>query len=398
MKVALLSPYRSSCAPVMTHDSSALNRYTFWLASALAAQGVDVVVFAVDDGSGERLWQDGPIRVRHVCRRGSLALPLAVLRATCAERPDVVHVQHELFAYGGLASAFEVIALLAILSILRKPVVTTIHGVIPLDRVDREFVRLNGLRAPVQLVTFTWRTLLWAVAQASAHVAVHGESLRSSLACQYHVTRRTSVVPHGLCSEPPREQGVAANHDFGLTGAPKVLFFGFLSSYKGIDYLADEVARIRDVAPNGVVAIAGEIPQRLRGRGELRDAVEHLRRAPNVHMLGFIDDTHVSSLFETCDIVVFPYRVVMAASGALTLAIAHRRPCLLSREFSDFQTTPMAFDLVPGGLAAALQNVLADPARLDEILACQEVILREASWERVATRWAGLYRDVLERS
>jgi glycosyltransferase involved in cell wall biosynthesis len=380
----------------MNETSSALNWYSAGLAAALAAQGLDVVVLAVDDGGGERTWHDGSVRVRHVCRRGSPSLPIALARALASERPDILHVQHELFAYGGIASAALLIAALRRARTARRPIVTTIHGVIPLDRITPEFVRLNGVAGPARLVRFVWRNMLRAAAQLSDAVIVHGKHLRTLLANQYGVTTRLEVIPIGIDPKPPLD-AAAARARLGVSGSPVVLFFGFLSSYKGIDYLADEMAQLRKRAPGAVVVIAGDVPRRLRERtNDLSDAVARLQREPNVRMLGFIEEERVDDVFAAADVVVLPYRVVMAASGPMSIALAHRRPVLVSSEFRDYRDTPLSFELLSGALANAVGTFVDEPGRAALMLDYQQTLLDDARWDRVAERTIAVYRACAE--
>ncbi len=60
-----------------------------------------------------------------------LFYPFRVLAGTARAKPDIVHVQHEFFLYGGFLSALFFPVMLAMLKLLRKPLVVTVHGVIP---------------------------------------------------------------------------------------------------------------------------------------------------------------------------------------------------------------------------------------------------------------------------
>jgi glycosyltransferase involved in cell wall biosynthesis len=121
-----------------------------------------------------------------------------------------------------------------------------------------------------------------------------------------------------------------------------------------------------------------------------------LRGEPNVKFLGFVPEERVSEIFAACDVVVLPYRVVMAASGPMSHALGHRKPVLLSNEFADFRDTPLSFNLAPGALAAAIESVVNDDQRRFAILEYQEMLLREWAWDRVGSQCVAIYEAEFE--
>ena len=141
--VSVVSPYRAAEEPVMTGSSaSALSWYTHELAREMAELR-DVVIIAPKRGD-ETIWHDGNVRVLPAYRRGHPAVAFQIARAI-APIPGVVHLQHELYAYGNALSAFSIPVMMTALRRMGHNVVTTVHGIIPLESIDTTFLAANEI-------------------------------------------------------------------------------------------------------------------------------------------------------------------------------------------------------------------------------------------------------------
>lgn len=123
-------------------------------------------------------------------------------------------------------------------------------------------------------------------------------------------------------------------------GIPKhkkiIMAFGFVSSYKGTDWLvsafdgATKKIRSHDVH----LVIAGGPAHSLADKpyyqAFYRDLVRTAQKNPHVTLTGFVPDGQIATYFAAADLVVLPYRGLMGASGALTHALSHAKPFLVS--------------------------------------------------------------------
>src|SRR5690348_3896841 len=108
--VTLIAPYPPLGQRHAGH--SGVTSYSGNLAHALAAEGANVTVVAPDEPGEPAVASDGPVRVERRFRRGASALPVAA-RAARETKAPVVHLQHELFLYGGPSSIPGLMAALA---------------------------------------------------------------------------------------------------------------------------------------------------------------------------------------------------------------------------------------------------------------------------------------------
>ena len=161
--------------------------------TALAATGLDV------DGRRARARRrsgasssTAPIAVRRAFRSGRRALPGAVRRGRGAGA-RVVHLQFELFLYGGSAVARRsgAGARRARRTLGDAPLVTTMHQVVEPSTIDRDYTRLHRVGAPAIVARGGIAGVQAAITRAGAATIVHEEPFR-------RVLPAATVIPHGI--------------------------------------------------------------------------------------------------------------------------------------------------------------------------------------------------------
>jgi glycosyltransferase involved in cell wall biosynthesis len=207
---------------------------------------------------------------------------------------------------------------------------------------------------------------------------------------------RIEVIPHGafdhltrLPAEHPLPAELAAVED------PVVLFFGFVSPYKGVDVLLEAFASLRgaELWIVGVPRVPLEQMRALAAR-----APGTVRFVPR-----FISEPELPAYFRRADVVVLPYREI-DQSGVLYTALAFGRPMVVSRVggLTEVAEDHGAARLVPpddpGALAAVLDELLRDPGARRALAERSGRAAAEAySWNVIARQTLTLYRDLLGR-
>ena len=350
--------------------------YDHALCAALAQQGAQVQLHTSRFAYGPLPAPAGYERVEDFYRRAARARSAGVRRAIkLAEHvPDML-------AYRRRASAADVVhfqwlALQHVDGMLLprgRPLVLTAHDVLPrepragqraaqrrlYERFDAIVVhsdhgarRLTGeLGVPVERV----------------HVIAHG--------ALEHLAARSSLTP------PSAANGVA-----------RVLFFGLLRPYKGLDVLLDAWEGIEG-AELWIVGMPRMDISELRARA-----------GASVHFVSrFVDDGELAEQFRRADLVVLPYRQA-DQSGVLFTALAFGTPLLLSDVggFPEIAATGAA-RCVPAGdvgaLRSELRTLLGDPRELCRMRERARAAARgRYSWEAVARATMQLYESLLDGS
>ncbi|MBX5083513.1 glycosyltransferase family 4 protein [Rhizobium lentis] len=244
------------------------------------------------------------------------------------------------------------------------------------------------------------RTLpVWApelMVKQSGHLVVHGEGLKRLILDRYskspdcvHVLSHPSILRY---AELARRQKMAPRE---ADGTIRVLLFGRIFAYKGLEHLVRAEAMLKDVLPNLHITVAG--------RGDNPLIFQPLMGDPSRYDIRnrFIEDAEVAQLFLDTDIVVLPYTEA-SQSGVLNLAAAFGKPVIVT-DVGELRDTvqPNGLGLVvpPGDakeLAAAIRT-LADNGGLRGIFGDNALEWAKGpnSPERVGAQAAAVYREVV---
>jgi glycosyltransferase involved in cell wall biosynthesis len=397
VKVGIVSPYPRTDDP---HGEEGLGGVASYAKSLVAPlrRRADLVVLSPHDGARSRR-HDGDMMVQDVPRSGrALADALGELGASGVE---AVHVQFEQHLYGGPAQNLRLARALRKLR-RRAGVVTTIHQVPDLDAVDRAFLKQNGF-PPLPALARAWMRVQYrALVAGSDLVIVHEERLASRLASQYGAPpARVRVVPHGVPEVADAPGADEAKARIGANGKTVLLYFGFITGYKGVDLLVGALERLPpETRQDVVVVIAGKAPERKMEKAAFRAEVESLEAriaalGPWVQRKGFLTPEEIRLYLAACDVALFPYRQVFGASGPLALALAQGRPFLLSDAFAGMGFDKRAlFPRSPEGMAAKLREFLRDDRLRDALRAHAAQLREERLWPRVAAATFDCYREV----
>jgi glycosyltransferase involved in cell wall biosynthesis len=298
-----------------------------------------------------------------------------------AGRFDTVCLQHEFGIFGGEAGAH----ILALLSGLTMPVVTTLHTV---------------LADP----TAAQRAVLTGIVEASSKIVVMAAKARELLRSVYHVPDdKIEVIPHGI-PDVAFVTPDAAKARLGFAGKPVILTFGLLSPNKGIEVMIDAMPSILQRRPDAVYVVLGAThPNLVREQGEAyRDSlmarVRELDVEDHVVFLDqFVDQATLLEFISMCDIYVTPYlNEAQMTSGTLAYSFGLGKP-VVSTPY--WHARELLADgrgvLVPFGNAAAIGNeiaaLLTDDPRRRAMCERAYAVSRTMTWERTAERYVSVF-------
>jgi glycosyltransferase involved in cell wall biosynthesis len=330
------------------------------------------------------------------CWQPGLRYPFQVFQGLCRLRPDVVHVQHEVFLYGRLLAAALFPLLLLLARLRAAPVVVTLHGVIPLSHVDRQFLTVNGITGPRSAFKAGLAALTRAIVRLADAVVVHDDFFAATLRREYGCpAAKIRVIPHGVDAPPATLPRDAAKARLGLPRRTVVLFFGNIARYKGIETLIRGFQHTAPDRPDRVLVIAGGTHRRLERRPSYQRYVAMLRAqgGAQVRFIGFVPEGEVSTYFAAADVLVLPYVVSMSSSGPFALALSHGTPVIAS-DVPPFNRALPPTHLFrkgsPRALGETLEAILAEPHRggLAPHLAR---LRRDHAWSTIGARTAHLY-------
>lgn len=189
-------------------------------------------------------------------------------------------------------------------------------------------------------------------------------------------------IPHGTFGLPP-----------GPIEPPKgrrLLFFGLIRDYKGLDLLVRALPGVRD----GELVVAGDPMEPIE---PIRQLARDLGVDDRIEWrLGYLPESEIDQLMHDTTIVVFPYRGRASASGPLATALGHGRPVVatdvLGEIVEEFGAGVVVPQEDPDALAGAINRLLDDPGGA---FRGTERAREALSWDAIAEAHERLYADLL---
>ncbi len=294
---------------------------------------------------------------------------------------QAVSLQHEFGIFGGEAGNH----VMALLSRLSMPIVTTLHTVLAEPK-------------PVQ------RSVLKKVIDVSSKVIVMAEKARSLLRTVYQVPAdKIEIIPHGIPDTAFVEPD-AAKAALGFAGKAVILTFGLLSPNKGIEVMIDAMPSILKRRPDLIYVVLGAThPNLVRQQGEsYREKL--IARA---HSLGvqdhvvflnrFVDHATLLNFISMCDVYVTPYlNEAQMTSGTLAYSFGLGKAVVSTPYWHAQELLAEGRGiLVPFGDAEAtgveIAGLLTNDARRLAMRTQAYSSSRSMTWERTAERYLGVF-------
>jgi len=290
---------------------------------------------------------------------------------------EAVSLQHEFGIFGGPSGGH----IMALLSRLTMPIVTTFHTV---------------LSAP----TRGQRDVIARIAEASSKVVVMAQKGRELLHSVYQIPdEQVEVIPHGIPEFAFVEPEIA-KAKFGFSNRAVILTFGLLSPNKGIEVMIDAMPSVLKTRPDAVYVVLGAThPNLVRDQGEAyRESL--LARAHKVGIADhvvfldrFVDQTTLLDFISMSDVYVTPYlNEAQMTSGTLAYSFGLGK-AVVSTPY--WHARELLADgrgiLVPFGdcaaIGAEIAKLLTNDVLRQAIRKRAYSSSRSMTWERIAERY-----------
>jgi glycosyltransferase involved in cell wall biosynthesis len=301
---------------------------------------------------------------------------------------DVVSLQHEFGLYGTWGDPFED-HLTPFLDVLEKPLVTTLHSVLP---------------DPSASVCAAVRR----IADRSATLIVMAERARSLLIHDYGIQpEQVNVIPHGVPPIQPHGR-TRIKEQLDLTGRTLITTFGLVDPRKGLEYMIEAMQVVREQDPTALYLIVGKThPELVRREGEAyrRQLLQLVKdRGLQAHV-EFVDEyltqAQIVEYLLASDVYVTPYLdPQQITSGTLAYALGAGK-AIVSTPYphaAEVVTRERGI-LVPfrsqSALAESTLRILGDPALKQSLEHAAYAYGRETAWPRVGQRTMAILRNAV---
>src|SRR5262249_42791941 len=376
--------------------------YVIGLTGELISKGAILDLIGSDELDCKEIRNQPGLRFLNL--RGDLRENAALL--TKAYR--VARYYFRLFAYAATAkpkvfhilwnNKFEILdrtILMLYYKALGKRIVLTAHNINARQR-DSDDSLLNRLTLRIQY-------------RLADHIFVHTDKAKCELVENFGTREaRVTAIPFGINNSVPVTALTSKEAKRRLGIGPEdrtILFYGRITPYKGLEYLAAAFRQVLTRGDNYRLVIAGR-PDRCDKywngiRGDLR---EEAQRGKVVLRAEFISDDETEVYFKAADVLVLPYRHIYQ-SGVLFLSLSFGLPVLaadvgsLKDDIVEGKTGFVFHAEDPSALARALDRYFASDlfadleSRRSEIRACAA---KRHSWDAVGQSTMSEYGNILK--
>ncbi len=308
-------------------------------------------------------------------------------------------IQFEFSIFGGKKVIPSFLLLLLSLRLLNKNVSIVLHQVVTDLNELSGHLGLSRKSLSVALFNTLLTGFYWVVGYLSNQIIVHDKMLLTRLSNLVNKSK-IKVIPHAVGDmsvvKINSKLETLARNGFGLAKKDKVVaIYGYRSWYKGTDWMVKTIHDLITRYPkqNLKLLVAGGVSPTLKHTSAYKTYDKKLKKIiksanGGVRITGFIPERSVWRVFAASDVVVFPYRTRMSASGAFNLALTYKKPFLVSRAFSEgigLKMKEMIFDLNTFRFEGKLFGLLGNAKLKARVSTITESMVIGKSWGEVAS-------------
>lgn len=399
------NPNKEKTKIAMVSSIRPATNYSAYLIEALQRcypKRLDVLIYT----SREKKNLQAPLKnIKLVWDKNILYL-FQILKQTAKDRPKIVHLQHEVNMFGGLATAAIFPLLPILLKLMRVKVVTTIHAVVCQKKIDEEFIEtfFRSKRGFLLLPIKLFFSLLYRMTGIfSDKIIVHTEGLKTILVRDYHLEKdKIVIMPHGVPDkvETDRTYQPSAKWFENISQRKFILTYGYLHKRKGIEVLLDAFKFLPKKLPVILVVAGGTLQKDYEQR--LKRMIKELKIEKNVVFTGFVKEKDLRWFLEKCQFVLLPAQYSISASGPLAQTISQYKPVIAS-EIGVFS------EEIKGGVdgllaknsplswAKQIERLMSDKKLSQKIVTNLRKKHQQRKWAKIAGRTNSLYQSILEK-
>ncbi len=375
--------------------------YAYGMARALIAKGLSLDIIGGDDLDCSE-WHGTP-HVRFLNLRGDMredaSLPKKILRVliyyirlilyAASAEPNIFHI-----LWNNKFETFDRVVLMLYYKFLGKKTLLTVHNVNARMRDSNDTV-LNRLTLKAQY-------------RLADHLFAHTETMKSELIDQFDVSAsKITVIPFGINNAVPDtnlKPGDAKRRLRIQEYERVILFFGYITPYKGLQCLIDAFELVMAGGEAYRLIIAGK-PKNCDNYWN--DVLESLKRHASREQIllktEYVPDEQTEVYFKAADVLVLPYRYIYQ-SGVLFLGYSFGLPVIatdvgaLREDIIEGETGYLCLPDNSVDLARAIETYFSSDLYKDLTKRRQEIrkyALERHSWDVVGLLTANVYAKLL---
>ncbi len=206
-----------------------------------------------------------------------------------------------------------------------------------------------------------------------------------------------NAIPSDLTAREARQKLKINENDF------VILSFGFLAWYKGTDWLIEAYKQLdkKIKGKNVKLILAGGPARNHKDKEFYKNYISWINKEVKknkIMLTGFVPEEEIAKYYLASDLVVFPYRLQMSASGPMSIAYSFHKPILVSHRLKNIfktediqriireqalSTQDLSFKLSYSDFEDKIKNLIENPSSLNQLTRLSTDVSKARSWEKV---------------
>jgi glycosyltransferase involved in cell wall biosynthesis len=259
-----------------------------------------------------------------------------------------VLIQFDFSLYGSVTTSSLIVPFIALLKLKGYEVTITLHSVVTdVNGISGHLGLTNSFahKMKAKVMNRIFRTFYKTVGALCDNVVILEQALRQRLEKQVP-GKKITVVSHPVDSSLKPIAKSVARKKLGIGEDEQVvLFFGYVNWFKGADFFAKAFAKKSKIlGKQARFVIAGGESITLKDQHYYQEYFKSTTQTINtstaVEITGYVPQEKIPYYFSAADLVVFPYRYFMCASGVLSLVFSYHTPFVVSTAMTDMFKSP----------------------------------------------------------
>lgn len=204
---------------------------------------------------------------------------------------------------------------------------------------------------------------------------------------------KVTIIPLGPLSDP----AIQTQSVLPRTGPLRILFFGRILRYKGLERLIEAYGMLREEGQ--------EVSLQITGAGDMSDVIAAIKALPDITVNNkWVPEGKMDGVFSQADVIVLPY-LESSQSGVIASAFATGVPAIgtpiggLPEQITHGVNGLITADTSPAALATEIRKLIGDAPLLAKL---KDGALRTArqqfSWDKISDDVLALSRKCLTRA
>lgn len=373
-----------------------------------------IVVLTIKTGKEEMYVENGILVWRIFERNNPLSyfsLLKVVLKFNLIK--DVL-VEFEFASFGDSKTTSLFPFILLFLRGIRKNTVLVLHQVLSDLSLLTGHLGWKKTSIKVSIYNKIVQTFLFMLVLPVNQVVVLEEMFKKRLVAMVGFKEKIHVIPHGIDRRINLPFRKIARSKLNIKKNEFVLlYFGYLTWYKGVDFLIKTLASHKGTIGGRKIRliVAGGESMTQKTKIHYHKFVDYIyaltNHSPQITITGFVPEQDIPQYFSAADLSVLPYRVFMSSSGPLSFAAAFNKPFIISSalegyfESADFinclkesglRKEDIMFDLNEAKFIQKLKVVM-EPGRLSSLSKFSQFLAKKRDFRFLAPAYAKLFNS-----